>query len=140
MSVVSYTVCSIRECATEKVGQVLHFFLNMKQLLNKQHAMANTTREIFFVLINFMRMCFYCRIKNSWLIAVNELFYFAHMERRKRVLVAPLDWGLGHATRCIPIIDELLKQDAEVFVGAYGDGLLLLKEAYPQINFVDLLK
>ena len=60
------------------------------------------------------------------------------MERRKRVLVAPLDWGLGHATRCIPIIDELLKQDAEVFVGAYGDGLLLLKEAYPQLTFVDL--
>ena len=28
----------------------------------------------------------------------------------ERVLVAPLDWGIGHATRCVPIIKCLLKQ------------------------------
>lgn len=32
----------------------------------------------------------------------------------KRVLIAPLDWGLGHTARCIPIIKELLKQQHEV--------------------------
>ena len=32
-----------------------------------------------------------------------------HSPRQKpRILVAPLDWGLGHATRCIPIIKELV--------------------------------
>ena len=25
----------------------------------------------------------------------------------KTILVAPLNWGLGHATRCIPIINAL---------------------------------
>ena len=32
----------------------------------------------------------------------------------KRVLIAPLDWGLGHNARCIPIIQELLQQGHEV--------------------------
>ncbi|MBU3745270.1 MAG: glycosyl transferase family 28, partial [Sediminibacterium sp.] len=31
-----------------------------------------------------------------------------------KVLVAPLDWGLGHATRCIPIIAALLSEGYEV--------------------------
>jgi UDP:flavonoid glycosyltransferase YjiC (YdhE family) len=32
----------------------------------------------------------------------------------KRVLIAPLDWGLGHTARCIPIIQELLQQGHQV--------------------------
>ncbi len=36
------------------------------------------------------------------------------------MLVAPLDWGLGHATRCIPIINELIQQGAQVIVAASG--------------------
>ena len=32
-----------------------------------------------------------------------------------RVLVAPLDWGLGHTARCVPIISELLKTGADVY-------------------------
>ena len=31
-----------------------------------------------------------------------------------KVLVAPLDWGLGHATRCVPVIKEFLRQGAQV--------------------------
>ena len=32
----------------------------------------------------------------------------------KRILIAPLDWGLGHTTRCIPIIDHLSAMGHEV--------------------------
>ena len=32
----------------------------------------------------------------------------------KRVLIAPLDWGLGHTARCMPIIQELLQQGHQV--------------------------
>ena len=39
----------------------------------------------------------------------------------KKVIVAPLNWGLGHATRCIPIIDELLRQGAEVIIASDGE-------------------
>jgi UDP-N-acetylglucosamine transferase subunit ALG13 len=34
----------------------------------------------------------------------------------KCILVAPLDWGLGHTTRCIPIIRHLLAQGHRVLV------------------------
>lgn len=35
---------------------------------------------------------------------------------QKTVLIAPLDWGLGHATRCLPIINLLLDQNYAVIV------------------------
>ena len=38
------------------------------------------------------------------------------LRRKFRVLVAPLDWGLGHATRCVPIVRELLENDCEVWL------------------------
>lgn len=51
----------------------------------------------------------------------------------KRILVAPLDWGLGHATRCIPIVQELLEQGAEVILASNGRAFELLKKEFPEI-------
>jgi uncharacterized protein (TIGR00661 family) len=56
----------------------------------------------------------------------------------KRVLITPLDWGLGHATRCIPIIRELLKLKQEVLIAGSGESLLLLKAEFPLLNFFNL--
>ncbi|HMG82255.1 MAG TPA: glycosyltransferase [Ferruginibacter sp.] len=56
----------------------------------------------------------------------------------KRVLVAPLDWGLGHATRCIPIIYELLEQDSTVIIAAAGQTEILLKKEFPGLEFLPL--
>lgn len=55
-----------------------------------------------------------------------------------KILLAPLDWGLGHATRCIPIIKELLINKYEVYVAAVGDQKALLKEEFPFLSFVEL--
>src|SRR5215212_7016068 len=49
----------------------------------------------------------------------------------KRVLVAPLDWGLGHAARCVPIIQNLLNRQCKVFLAGSGNSLLLLKAEFP---------
>lgn len=57
---------------------------------------------------------------------------------QKRVLVTPLDWGLGHATRCIPIIRELLQQSCEVVVAGAGQSLNLVKEAFPQLKTFEI--
>ena len=38
----------------------------------------------------------------------------------KRILIAPLNWGLGHATRCIPIIKELIHNNFEPVIGSDG--------------------
>ena len=52
----------------------------------------------------------------------------------KRVLVAPLDWGLGHATRCIPIIRVLLARGCTVFLAGSGESLQLLQAEFPQLT------
>lgn len=46
---------------------------------------------------------------------------------KKRILVAPLDWGLGHAARCIPLIRYLLEKKCTVLIGAGGRAMELLK-------------
>lgn len=51
----------------------------------------------------------------------------------KRVLVAPLDWGLGHATRCIPIIRLLLARGCHVLLAGSGSSLALLQAEFPQL-------
>jgi hypothetical protein len=59
-------------------------------------------------------------------------------QKRLRILVAPLDWGLGHATRCIPVIYELLRQDVDVWLAGEGAQEMLLKEEFPGIPFLSL--
>ncbi len=58
--------------------------------------------------------------------------------KKKKILVAPLDWGLGHATRCIPIINELLKRDCEVMLASSGDAFILLKKEFPLLKIIQL--
>lgn len=58
--------------------------------------------------------------------------------KKKRVLIAPLNWGLGHATRCIPVIKEFLKQEAEISIASDGRSLDLLKHEFPQLTFFEL--
>lgn len=58
------------------------------------------------------------------------------MSERKKILVCPLDWGLGHATRCVPIINELLAQGAEVVIAADGRPLELLRQEFPELDSI----
>ena len=47
--------------------------------------------------------------------------------------MTPLDWGLGHATRCIPIIKQLISLNCEVLLAASGDSLNILRKEFPGI-------
>ena len=49
------------------------------------------------------------------------------------ILVAPLNWGLGHATRCIPIIRKLKKHGFEVVIASDKEALNLLKQEFPDL-------
>ncbi len=60
------------------------------------------------------------------------------MPKRKTILVAPLHWGLGHATRCIPIIRALLEQDFNVLIASDGAALLLLQKEFPELESLEL--
>lgn len=54
-----------------------------------------------------------------------------------KILIAPLNWGLGHATRCIPIIEHYLQQGHQVILAGDGDSLLLLQQRFPSLTSID---
>lgn len=53
-----------------------------------------------------------------------------------RILVAPLDWGLGHSTRCVPVIRRLIALGATPVLGADAGPLALLRNEFPQLEHV----
>ncbi len=60
------------------------------------------------------------------------------MPKRKTILVAPLNWGLGHATRCIPIIHALLQYNYNIIIASDGAALLLLQKEFPLLEAIEL--
>jgi uncharacterized protein (TIGR00661 family) len=60
------------------------------------------------------------------------------MSERKRILVAPLNWGLGHATRCIPIIKALQEYGFEPVLASDGIALSLLRKEFPELESFEL--
>jgi len=56
------------------------------------------------------------------------------MANSPRILIAPLDWGLGHASRTVPIVRELLRAGAEVFLASNGRALSYLQAAFPELE------
>ena len=55
---------------------------------------------------------------------------FNSSTRKPLVLVCPLDWGLGHTTRCIPLIRELLNQGCAVVIGCNSTQKELFKQEF----------
>ena len=60
------------------------------------------------------------------------------MKSKKRILVAPLDWGLGHASRCVPIAQALEQEGFEVVFASSGRPLELLIQEFPKNDFIKL--
>jgi len=58
------------------------------------------------------------------------------VKAKKRILVAPLDWGIGHATRCIPIINALIANNYKVILAADERPLHLLNTEFPQLEII----
>lgn len=50
-----------------------------------------------------------------------------------RVLVAILNWGLGHATRSVPVIDAMLAAGMEPWLASDGQALQFLRKHYPEL-------
>jgi uncharacterized protein (TIGR00661 family) len=60
------------------------------------------------------------------------------MITKKQILVAPLNWGLGHATRCIPIINALIENNYQPLLASNGIALQLLKKEFPELICIEL--
>ena len=62
----------------------------------------------------------------------------ANANQNQHVLIAPLNWGLGHATRCIPLIDNYINNGYQVSIAAEGLSKKILLDSFPHLNFIDL--
>jgi len=55
-----------------------------------------------------------------------------------QVLISPLDWGLGHATRCVPIIKRLNAHGLTVILAGSGPQMTLLRDEFPGLEMVEI--
>ena len=53
-------------------------------------------------------------------------------------MFTPLDWGLGHTTRCIPLIRQFLEHGHLVTVAVSEPHDLLIREAFPDVEILKL--
>lgn len=85
---------------------------------------------------------FSCRIINSksklQSFYSSSTFFLNRYPAHKKILIAPLDWGLGHATRCISIIRCLQKYNCLVTIAASGKVKKLLQAEFPELSFIEL--
>lgn len=70
---------------------------------------------------------------------VSKLSYKLHLPvMPKRILICPLNWGLGHATRCVPVINAIIKQGADVLLAADGAAFDFLKLEFSEQKIIRL--
>ncbi|MDO4461970.1 MAG: hypothetical protein Q4C30_05685 [Bacteroidia bacterium] len=55
-----------------------------------------------------------------------------------RILVTPLDWGLGHASRSAAVVKYLIDKNYEVIIGGSGESYLLLRKQFPSLRAIDI--
>jgi predicted glycosyltransferase len=60
------------------------------------------------------------------------------VDATRKVVIAPLDWGLGHATRIIPIIRYLVDSGRTVTVAATSAGINVIKTEYPNLEYLTI--
>jgi hypothetical protein len=60
------------------------------------------------------------------------------LSKRKKILIAPLDWGLGHTTRCIPLAQTFIQAGCEVCFAGNAIQQELFREFFPHHRYFDL--
>jgi uncharacterized protein (TIGR00661 family) len=73
--------------------------------------------------------------------SASDIRYFCKKERQVgvlKVLVCPLDWGIGHATRCVPVIRKFLELGDEVVIAADGRPYEFLRKEFPECRLIRL--
>ena len=76
----------------------------------------------------------------TYAIRLYFFYYFCKKskELKKNVLICPLNWGLGHASRCVPIIRSLLEQGHNTIIAADKGPLAFLQKEFPDLEFIKL--
>lgn len=58
--------------------------------------------------------------------------------KNKRILISPLNWGLGHVTRTVPVIQQLIDQSNQVFVACDSNQKSLYIDHFPDLDYIHL--
>ena len=56
-----------------------------------------------------------------------------------KILYSVLNWGLGHASRSIPILKQILQLNIDIVIASDGEALLLLQKEFPKLTFETLI-
>lgn len=54
-----------------------------------------------------------------------------------KILICPLNWGLGHAARCVPVIRQLVSEGHEPVLVADGYPLELLRQEFTSLRYIE---
>lgn len=57
--------------------------------------------------------------------------------RNKRILLSPLNWGMGHVARCIPLIDLLIKNENKIIIAANEVQSAIIRSYFPNLDFIE---
>lgn len=60
------------------------------------------------------------------------------MITKQNIIISPLNWGLGHANRCIPIIEKYIKNGHYIIIAASGNSGEYLRKKYPELEYIEL--
>ncbi|WP_282071192.1 glycosyltransferase [Polaribacter atrinae] len=56
----------------------------------------------------------------------------------KKIIIAPLNWGLGHASRCVPIIKALLENNFTPIIASDGNAFTFLRKEFPSLEYLEI--
>lgn len=57
--------------------------------------------------------------------------------KEQRILLSPLNWGMGHVSRCISLIHQLLEQKNTVFIACSSDQERVFAAYFSTIQFIN---
>ncbi|QES89546.1 glycosyltransferase [Rhizosphaericola mali] len=99
------------------------------------NATANVTNKIK-MLKNFLFVIVFLK----YVIIFTVFILGKATHNSKTLLLSPLDWGLGHTTRCIPIIQYFIENHWDVVIActSYSNSFYILQQEFPQIKFENL--
>jgi len=60
------------------------------------------------------------------------------MQYQNKVIIAALDWGLGHAARLVPVIEYFVDNNCEVALASSAKAFLFLKQRFPKLKSYEL--
>jgi UDP-N-acetylglucosamine transferase subunit ALG13 len=59
------------------------------------------------------------------------------LDKKLNILISPLEWGLGHAARMIPLARRLKEMNHKVFIASGKEHADLLRTELPGLNYID---